>query len=62
LTFQHTALKEAEFKLRESRLVVQALKAFGEDRITSKIISEIRSQFEPALRKRILNDTKTATG
>ena len=62
LAFEHTALKEAGFKLPESRLIVQALKAFGEDRITPRIISQIRKQFDPALRQRILLDTKTATG
>ena len=62
LDFEHTALKEAGFKLRESRLIVQALKAFGERRITPKVITQIRRQFDPALRQRILLDTKTATG
>jgi hypothetical protein len=62
LTFEHTALKEAAFRLAESRLIVQALKAFGEGRITPKIISQIRKQFDPTLRQRILLDTKTATG
>lgn len=62
LTFEHTALKEAGFSLPESRLIVQALKAHGENRITPKIIASIRKRFDPALRKRILLDTKTATG
>jgi Family of unknown function (DUF6088) len=62
LAFEHTALKEAGFKLPESGLIVQALKAFGEGRITPRIISQIRKQFGPALRQRILHDTKTATG
>ena len=62
LAFKHTALKEAGFKLRESSLVVQALRAFGEDRITPKIISAIRARLDPALRRKILLDTKTATG
>src|SRR5665213_1750066 len=62
LAFEHTALKEAGFKLHESRLVVQALKALGEDRITPKTIAQIRKKFDPALRQRILLDTKTATG
>jgi hypothetical protein len=60
LVFEHTALKEAGFKLRESRLVVQALKAFGESRITPRVISQLRKKFDPALRQRILMDTKTA--
>ncbi len=62
LAFEHTALKEAGFKLRESRLLVQALRSLGEDRITPKLISQIRKKFEPALRQKILVDTKTATG
>ena len=62
LDFEHTALKEAGFKLPESRLIVQALKAFGEDRITPKVITQVRRQFDSALLQRILLDTKTATG
>ena len=62
LAFEHTALKEAGFKLPESRLIVQALKAFGADRITPGVIAQIRRQFDPPLRQRILLDTKTATG
>ncbi|MEP7355344.1 MAG: DUF6088 family protein [Acidobacteriota bacterium] len=62
LAFQHTALKEAAFKLHESRLVVQALRAYGEDRITPQITGQIRKKFDPALRRKILLDTKTATG
>jgi len=62
LAFEHTALKEAGFKLPESRLIVQALKAFGENRVTPKIIAQVRKKFDPALRQRILADTKTATG
>src|SRR6202795_981536 len=42
LDFEHTALKEAGFKLPESRLIVQALKAYGENRITRKIIAKVR--------------------
>ena len=62
LAYEHTALKEAGFKLPESRLVVQALKAYGENRITRKIIAQVRKKFDRALRQRILIDTKTATG
>jgi len=62
LAFEHTALKEAGFKLRESSLIVQALRAFGEERISPKLIARIRKQFNPDLRRRILLDTKTATG
>jgi len=61
LSFQHTALKEAGFKLPESRLIVQALKTFGEGNITPAVLAKIRTQFSPILRRRILLDTKTAT-
>lgn len=60
--FEHSALKEAGFKLPESRLIVQALKAYGEGHITPKIITSVRKKIEPGLRHRILLDTKTATG
>lgn len=62
LAFEHTALKEAGFKLAQSRLVVQALKSLGEKRITSQVVSKIREQFDPALRRKVLLDTKTSTG
>ena len=62
LAFEHTALKEAGFRLPESRLIVQALKAFGESRIAPRILKQIRKKFDPALRQRILLDAKTATG
>lgn len=62
LAFKHTALKEARFKLPESRIVAQALKALGEDRISENTITIIRSKFDSALRRRILLDTRTATG
>ncbi|MBL8236274.1 MAG: hypothetical protein JNM66_02565 [Bryobacterales bacterium] len=62
LAFEHTALKEAGFKLAQSRLVVQALKSLGEERITAKVVSKIKEQLDPALRRKILLDTKTSTG
>ena len=62
LVFEHTALKEAGFKLRESGLIVQALKSLGSERITPEIISKIRAWLPESLRKKVLADTKTATG
>lgn len=62
LVFEHTALKEAGFKLRESGLVVQALKSLGPDRINREVISKIRKWLPPSLRAKVLADTKTATG
>jgi Family of unknown function (DUF6088) len=62
LVFEHTALKEAGFKLRESGLIVQALKSLGSERITPEVISKIRAWLPESLRKKVLADTKTATG
>ena len=62
LAFEHTALKEAGFKLGESGLIVQALKSLGQERITSEVISKIRTWLPASLRSRILTDTRTATG
>jgi hypothetical protein len=62
LAFEHTALKEAGFKLAESGLIVQALKSLGQERITPEVISKIRTWLPTSLRPRILTDTKTATG
>lgn len=62
LVFEHTALKEAGFRLRESGLIVQALKSLGQERVTPEVISQIRSWLAPSLRARVLADTATATG
>jgi hypothetical protein len=62
LVFENTALKEAGFKLRESGLIVQALKSLGSERITLEVISKIRIWLPESLRTKVLADTKTATG
>jgi hypothetical protein len=60
--FDHTALKEAGFKLQESGLIVQALKSLGQEHVTPAVISKIRALFPPDLRVRMLADTETSTG
>jgi hypothetical protein len=62
LAFEHTALKEAGFKLAESGLIVQALKSLGQERITPEVISKIRAWLPATLRSRVLTDAITATG
>src|ERR1019366_636674 len=62
LVFDHAALKEAGFKLPESRLIVQALKSLGQEHVTPEVISTIRAWLAPNLRARVLADTETATG
>jgi hypothetical protein len=62
LVFEHTALKESGVKLKESGLIVQALKSLGPDQITPEIISKIRKWLPKSLDAKVLADTKTATG
>ena len=57
-----TALKEAGVKLKESGLIVQALKALGQERITPEVIAKIRAWLPESLRGKVLADTKTAAG
>jgi hypothetical protein len=62
LEFKNTALKETAFRLRESGLIVQALKSLGPERITSEVISKIRSWLDPGVREHVLKDTQIVTG
>jgi hypothetical protein len=62
LAFEHTALKESGVKLKESGLIVQALKSLGQERVTPEVISKIRAWLPESLRAKVLADTKTATG
>lgn len=62
LEFEHTASKETGFKLRESSLIVQALKSLGAERITPEVLTSLRNWLDPKLRSQVLSDTRTATG
>jgi hypothetical protein len=62
LIFEHSALKETNFKRPESGLIVQALKTLGPKRITPEVIAKIRAWLDPSLRKRVLDDSRSATG
>jgi hypothetical protein len=62
LVFEHIALKESGVKLKESGLIVQALKSLGQERITPEVISKIRAWLPESLHAKVLADTKTATG
>jgi hypothetical protein len=55
-------LKESGIELKESGLIVQALKSLGQEQITPEIISKIRAWLPESLRVKVLADTKTATG
>jgi hypothetical protein len=62
LEFQHTPLKEGEFKLRESTLIVSALKALSEDGITQEVVAKLKTWLAQELKSKVLNDTRTVTG
>ena len=62
LAFKQTALKEARFVLRESSVIVQGLKSLGQEALTVEVIAKIRDWLPPALRPKVLTDTRTATG
>ncbi len=63
ITFKHEALKESGFKLRESGLIVQALKTLGKDNITPGVTGKLRKLLDSnGLRDKVLEDIKTATG
>ena len=58
LTFCKSALKETGFKLRESGLLVQALKALGKERVDSTVIDTLRRRVDAKLCPRILDEIR----
>lgn len=60
LVFKKRTLKESVFKNKESELVVQALKALGQERIDRKVRQKLSKQWTPGLWRKIVRDTKTA--
>ena len=60
LVFKKRRLKESGFKLSESELVVQALKALGQERIDSKVRQTLSEKWTPETWKKILRDARTA--
>ena len=60
LIFKKRRLKESGFKLRESELVVQALKALGQERIDAGVCQKLSEKWTPDLWQKILRDSKTA--
>jgi len=62
IRFEHAAPKETGFKLDESGLIVQALKALGEKRITDDTIEQLRRWLPESKRTKVLKETKTVTG
>lgn len=60
LTFIHTAIRDSGFKLRESGLLVEGLKALGPDRITEETLRRLQRAIPNELKPKILKDTRTA--
>jgi hypothetical protein len=60
LVFKKRALKESVFKHKESELVVQALKAYGQERIDEKLQQKLADKWTTEMWRKILRDTKTA--
>jgi len=61
LEFKKSSLKNIGFKYKESSLIVQALKALGQEYVASSTIKKIRKQIDEKMYDKILKDTKTAT-
>jgi len=61
LEFKKSALKHIGFKYKESSLIVQALKALGEDHITEEVIEAIRKHLDEKTCNKILKDTYSTT-
>jgi hypothetical protein len=60
LIFKKRSLKESVFNHRDSELVVQALKALGQDRIDSGLREKLSGALPAATWKKMVRDTKTA--
>ena len=62
LIFEHTPLKEAGFRYRESSLLVQGLKTLGPERISAETIRKLREFLDERMRSKVLKDTRSVTG
>lgn len=62
LVFRKSVLKDAGFRLRESGLLVHALKALGREGVDSAVIAHLRRWLPERLRGAVLADTRATTG
>jgi hypothetical protein len=62
LEFKKSALKDAGFKHDASKLIVQALKALGKERVDETVITALRKQLDDTACKQVLKDTVKSTG
>jgi len=61
LMFRKSALKDTGFSLRESGLLVPAIKALGKEHTDAVVINKLRKWLDPKLRARLLQDTRMVT-
>lgn len=61
LMFRKSALKDTGFSLRESGLLVPAIKALGKEHTDAAVINKLRQWLDPKLRARLLQDTRMVT-
>lgn len=59
--FRRSALKDTGFSLRESGLLVPAIKVLVKEHTEAVIINTLRQWLDPKLRARLLQDTRMAT-
>ncbi|MCF8177311.1 MAG: DUF6088 family protein [Sulfuritalea sp.] len=62
LAFRKAALKDTGFALRESGLLVPAIKALGKEHVDAAVIEKLRQWLDPKLRTRLLRDTRMVAG
>ncbi len=62
LLFKNAALKEVGFRHLESGVIVQALKAIGEERIDKDTTEKVRGWLPANRRAKVLKDTERVTG
>ena len=62
IEFRHTSLHELIFRLPESAMVVQALKALGKEHVDEEVMQTLREKYPNALWKRMAADTCNASG
>ncbi|MDZ7751786.1 MAG: DUF6088 family protein [Gammaproteobacteria bacterium] len=61
LAFKKSALKDVGFQVRESGLLVQAIKALGPEHVNETVVEALRKRLDRNTCRRILKETRTVT-
>lgn len=62
LEFKKGMLRESNFKHDESAILVQAIRAIGQGKITPDILNQLKDSVPAGKKKQILRDTRSVTG